>query len=92
MIDLVYCLKNLLFFDIPLLYYHINLRSSITFSLSSEDIHASLGIYLSCLFVIVSESFCREVLDAFVILLAVLLPIKLQIAPATFPTTSFEVF
>ena len=32
MVDLVYCLTNLLFFDIPLLYYYINLRSLIILS------------------------------------------------------------
>ena len=38
MVDLVYCLTNVLFFHIPLSYYYINLRSSITFCLSSRDI------------------------------------------------------
>ena len=31
MVDLVYYLRNLLFFDIPLLYYHINFTSSLFF-------------------------------------------------------------
>ena len=45
-VDLVYCLTNLLFFYIPLLYYYINLRSSIIFCLFSGDIYLSLYIYL----------------------------------------------
>ena len=55
MVDLVYYLTNLLFFEILLLYYHIDLESSITFSLSSGDIHLSLGIYFSCSFATVSD-------------------------------------
>ena len=39
MVDLVYCLKKLLFFDIPLLYYYINLRSSILFCLCFGGLH-----------------------------------------------------
>ena len=42
----MYCLTNLLFFYIPLLYYYINLRSSIIFCLFSGDIYLSLYIYL----------------------------------------------
>ena len=45
MVDLMYCLTNLLFFDIPLLYY-VNLNSSITCCLSSGDIYLSFGILL----------------------------------------------
>ena len=60
MADLVYCLKNLLFSDIPLLYYYINLRSPTTFCPSSGDTYLSLGISLSCSFVTVSELFCVE--------------------------------
>ena len=55
MADLVYCLTNLLFLDVPLLSYYINLESSIFFCLSSGDIYLSLGITLSCSFVNVSE-------------------------------------
>ena len=45
------------FFDIPLLYY-FNLSSSIISCLSSGDIHASVGISLSCSYVTISELFC----------------------------------
>ena len=55
MVDLVYCLTNLLFFGIPLLYYYITLRSSVTLSFSSGDIDLSTGIFLFCPFVTVSE-------------------------------------
>ena len=41
MADLVYCLTNLLFFDIPFIYYYINLRSLLIFGLSAGDVHLS---------------------------------------------------
>ena len=49
MVDLADCLAVLLFFDIPLLYYHINLSSirSITCCLFSGDICLSIGTFLS---------------------------------------------
>ena len=47
MVDLVYCPTNLLFFDIPVLYYYINLNSYKICCLSSGDIYLSLGISLS---------------------------------------------
>ena len=68
MLDLVYCLTNLLFSDIPLLYYCINLESSIIFCLSSGDIYLSLGISLLCSFVTVSGFLCCEVFETYVIL------------------------
>ena len=69
-------LKNLLFFDIPLLYYYINLSSSIIFCLFSGERHIFFGISLSSLiysgsFVTVSELFCGEVTETFVILLSI---------------------
>ena len=81
-VDWVYYLTNLLYFDIQLLYYYIDLRSSIIFCLSSGDICLSLGISWSCSFVIVSELFCCKALDIFVILSAILLPIKSPVASA----------
>ena len=80
MAELVYYLTNLLFFDIPLLYYYINLRSSVILCPSSGDVYLCLGISLSCSFVTVSGLFCCEVFETFLILLAILLPIK---SPAT---------
>ena len=88
--DLVYCLSNLLFFAIPLLYNYINLRSLIISCLSSGDIYLSLGISLSWSFVTVSELVYCEICETFVILpsynLATtsvnLLPIKSPVASA----------
>ena len=68
MVDLMHCLKNLLFFDIPLLYCYIHLRSSIIFCLSSGDTYLSLRISLSYSFVIVSGLFCGQVVETIVIL------------------------
>ena len=62
----------------------MNLSLSIVFSLSSGDIYLSLGISLSCLFVTVSELFCCKFSETFVILLAILLPIKSPVASAIF--------
>ena len=90
MVDLVYYLSNLLFFDIWLLYYYINLKSSIIFCLSSEDKYLSLDNYLSHSFVIVSELFCCDVFDIFVILLAILLLIKSPVATAIFSVAILE--
>ena len=84
MVDLVYCLKDLLFFDIPLLYYYINLRPSIIFCLSFEDIYLSLGISLSISVLTTSKLFCDKVFEAFVILSAILLPTKSPVAYVVF--------
>ena len=43
-------LSNLLFFDIPLLYYDINLNSSMICCLFCGDIYLSFGISLLALF------------------------------------------
>ena len=84
MFDLVYFLTSLLFFDIPLLYYYVNLRPSTIFCLSSGDIYLSLSIYGSFTFLTASELFCCEVFKIFVILLAILLPFKSPVASAVF--------
>ena len=89
MVDFVHYLKSLLFFDISLLYYYITLRSSIIFCLFSGDIYLSLGISLSrpifyASFVTISELFCGEVLETFVILSAILLPIEYPVASVVF--------
>ena len=59
-IILVYCITNLLFFDIPLLYFYIKLRLSRIFCLNSGDIYLALGISLSYPFVTISELLCGE--------------------------------
>ena len=74
MVDLLYDLISLIFFDIPLLYYYIiilildhqkfssfNLRPSIILCLSSEGISLSLSISSS----FVSELFFGEVVETF---------------------------
>ena len=91
MVDWMHCLKHLLLFDIPLLYCYINLRSSITFYLSSGDTCLSLDISLLSSFVLVSEYFCSEVFETFVILSAILFPIKSLTATAVFWITVFGV-
>ena len=74
MVDSLYHLISLLFFYFPLLYYCtiiFNLRLSIILCLSSGDVYFSLGISLSCSFATVSELFCCEFCEIFVILLSI---------------------
>ena len=54
-----------LYIYIPLLYYYINLRSSIIFCLSSGDVYLPLDTSLSCSFVTVFELFWCEVFEIF---------------------------
>ena len=54
-------------------------------------IYPFLGISLSCSFVIVSELFRGKFFETFIILSAVLLPIKSPVASAVFQITLFEV-
>ena len=89
MVDLVYYLTNTLFFYILLLYYYISFRSSIVFCLFDGDIYLSLGMSL-CFFVIASELFCGQLLETFVILSEMSLPIKSIVASADFWMTLFE--
>ena len=69
---------------IILLYYIIDPRSLVIYCLFSGD------IYFSSSFVPVSELFCGEVFETFVILSAILLPIKPTVAPAIFCIALFE--
>ena len=80
----MYFLTNLLFFDISLFYCHIYFRSPKIFCLSFGDIYLPLGISLSCSFVTVSELFCGTPPEAFLVLLAILLPIKSPVASTVF--------
>ena len=75
-------LSNLLFFDIPLLYYYISLNSSISCCLSFGEIYLSFGISLLTSFDCIS-SLC-DFFDALVILSAILLPTKSLVASAVF--------
>ena len=90
MVDLIYCLTNLLFFDIPLLYYTY-LNSSIILYLFSGDIYFSLGVSISFL----AWSFCEynpfeNFCVTLVILLAILLPTKSPVASGIFWIAYFE--
>ena len=82
-------------FDIPSLYYYINLRLLITWCLFSGDIYLSLGISLSSpifssSFVTVSGLLYSKIFETFVILTRLLLPIKSPVASAVFWTALFE--
>ena len=88
MVDLVYCLRHLLLFDIPLLYYYINLRSSIIFCSFSWDIYLSLDIII--LLSIVSEFFYGKVVETFAILAVILLRIQSLVAKVIFWIALFE--
>ena len=80
MVDFMYRLTSLLFFEILLCY--INVRSSAIFSLFFGDIYLSLGIFV--LLSTASKVFCGKFLKAFVILLTILLSIKSSVASAVF--------
>ena len=77
MVDLVYSPTGFLFFDIPLLYYYINLRSSIVCCVFWGDIYLSLGVSIS-----LTELLCGKLFEAFVILLENILPIGSPVASA----------
>ena len=81
MVDLMCYLKNLLFFDIPLLYYYANLNSSILCCPFSGGIYLSFSISSSILTTF--KLFC-EVFGVFVILSTILLPTKSPVSSAVF--------
>ena len=81
----MYCLINLSFFDIPLLYYYINYNLSIGSCIFSEDIYLSFEISISLL----ASPFCEcnsleDFFERFVILSVTLLPIKSPVASDDF--------
>ena len=82
MVDLLDHLVNLLFFDIPLLYFIITLiLAHQSFSpFYSGDIY----LYLNISSPFVSELFYGEVSEALVILTAILFPVKSPVASAVF--------
>ena len=85
MVDLMYCLTNLLFYDVPLLYYYANLNSSKIYGLFSGGIYLSFGISVSFLPVFKCNSFeCIFFGDFETLLSAILLPIKSPVASAVF--------
>ena len=79
-------LPNVLFFGIPLLYYYINLNSSIICCLSSGDIYLSFGISLLASFEDNSLecNFLGDFFDVHVILSAILLPFKSPVTSSAF--------
>ena len=82
MADFIHHLSNLLYFGIPLLYYYINLNSSIICCHSFGEIYLSFGISLLISFHCIS--LLRDFFDALVILSAILLPTKSPVASAVF--------
>ena len=85
MVYLMHCLTDFQFFYIPVLYCYTNLNSSILCCLSFGDMYLFLGLAFST-----SSSvwlFCNyfaDFFETFVILSAVLLPIKSPVASAVF--------
>ena len=71
-------------FDITLIYYYINLISSITFCLFSGDIYLPLDISWLRSFVTSSGLFCCDVFETPITLLSFLLPIKSSVSSALF--------
>ena len=74
MVDLLYHLVILV------LYYYINLRSSVTFFLSFGDIYLSLSIFSP----FITELFYGEIFETLVVLLAILFPVNLPVVSAVF--------
>ena len=70
-------LSNLSFFCIPLLYYYINLNSSIICCISCRDIYLSFGISLLGSFD--GNSFYSMSVEVFLDVLVILSPISLPI-------------
>ena len=91
MADFMRHLSNVLFFGIPLLYYYINLNSSIICCFSFGEIYLSLYIYLgiSLLTSFDCISSLRDFFDALLILSAILLPTKSPVASAVFVNCFF---
>ena len=88
MVDLMHCLTNTLFFDIPLLYHYISLNSSIISCLFSGDMYLSFGVSDSSL----ASLFCGflDFSETVVILSAILLLIKSSVTSAVFRIVLFK--
>ena len=92
----MYCLTNLLVFDISLLYYNFNLTSLIVCWLYSGNIYLSVGIFrtnvvLSLSILSVSEFLYDKLFDTFVIVSAILLPMQSLVTSTVFWIVLFEV-
>ena len=80
-------------FDIPSLYYNTNLNSSIICCLFSGDIYIYIYVYIYINISISSFCECKSLenfFERFVILSAILLPIKSLVASAIFWIALFE--
>ena len=84
MVDLMHCLTNLLFFDIPLLYCYTNLNSSIICCLSSGDMYLFLWVVISTSSSSSSLLLLEGFFETIVILSGILLPIKSAVDSAVF--------
>ena len=81
MVDLMHCLKNSLFFDIPLLYYYTSRNLSIICYLFSGDMYLSFGASDSSLASLFCDrNFAEAFFEILVMLSAILLPIKSPVA------------
>ena len=72
----MHCLTNLLFFDIPLLYYDTNLNSLLLCCLFSGGIYLSFGTSVSLLASLFSEYNSFRDFKKLAVLWAILFPIK----------------
>ena len=87
MVNLMHCLTNLLFFNIPLLYHYTSLNSSIICCLFPGDMYLSFGASDSSLASLFCErNFTEDFLETLETLSAILLPIK---SPVAFLDCSF---
>ena len=85
MVDLMHCIINSLFFDIPLLCYYTSLNLSIISCLFSGDMYLSFGVSVSSFASLFCErNFVEDFFETLVILSAILLPIKSPVASAVF--------
>ena len=85
MVDLICCLKNLLFFDIPLLYCYATRNSSIICCLFSGEMYILFGASISLLASSFFEcNFVEDFFETLAILSAILLPVKSSVASAVF--------
>ena len=90
MVDLMHCLTNLLFFDIPLLYYYTNHNSSIICCIFSGDIYLSFGVSESSFASLFCErNFVLDFFETLLILSTILLPTESPVASAVFLDCSF---
>ena len=84
MVDVMRCLPNLLFFDIPFLYCYTNLNSSIICYFSSGDMYLFIGASILSSEYDFLDFSAEDFSETIVILSAISLPIKSSVASAVF--------